>query len=439
MKKMLSASLASLPMYQKLQELDQSQMSNFNGTITQPSLPKILTYAPTPQGNVYLYEVKKTTILLTGPDSLDIPGYKKTSEQFATPDGNRSGIVFYKNRPDHIKKLDDLFGEKWKSQLSEPLPKPVESKSPNLLWSGSINNGTVSFYLYEYSNVSMVAFTPATLDESQGVKSWRSLECPHASPNSKWPDLPYGKADGYIINKSPGKQHTYLRALIGDFDYESKYIKSTPPVKAIVSSQTLSTVKEVEPLKIYTQTFFNSSSGISTEVELFEYRETSLVLFLTPHVDIPGFTLTRGLTHPSQGKREGFSISKNYAPSINQLKTMFGITNLETLYTMIPNASGNEYTSANLNKNDIAMANKLSNMSSTNFNDLPIETLARLLINKLSETNTLETKELITKDTLYYGPDTDVDSSVEIQDTMQILLEVSTGGKKLVILTNNID
>jgi len=437
---MMSAALASLPMYQQPQQLDQSQMSTFNGTITQPALPKLLTYAPTPQGNVFLYEVKKTTILLSGPESLDIPGYKKTAEQFATPDGNRSGYVFYKNRPDHIKKLDELFGEGWKTQLSEPLPPPAESKNPNLLWSGFINNGTVSFYLYEYSNVSMVAFTPAQLDESQGVKAWRSLECPHAPPNpSKWPDLPYGKADGYIINKSPGRQHAYLRALIGDVDYESKYIKSTPPVRAVVSKQALSTVKEVEPLKIFFQTFFNSTSGTSTEVELFEYRETSLVLFLTPHVDIPGFTLTQGLTHPTQGKRQGFSISKNYAPAINQLKTMFGITNLEDLYTMKPNAAGSEYTSAGLNKSATTMANGLSSMSTTSFNDLPIETLARLLMQKLTEVPTLETKELISKDTLYYGPDTEVDASVELQDTMQILLEVSTNGKKLVILTNASD
>lgn len=405
--------------------------STFNATFTQNNIPKTLTFAETPSGNVFLYEVKPLTILLVTPQSMVIPGYKVSNEQFMTPDGPRNGIVFYKNNAVHIKALDDMFGTNWKNNLSVPLPDPKEEKSPILLWNGTINNGTVTFYLYEYSDKCLVAFTPASLDSNQ-VKFCRNLACPHS---------PSGKCDGWLIYKSPGRQHDYLRSLIGNIDYESKYTKSKAAVAAMpiagpiggVTNSTIAATIDKEPMIIYENKIFNEASGIETQIEIYEYSPTSIVLFLTPHALISGLQEGNGLNHPKQGRRPGFTIAKKYAPSINLICEMFGITDLASRYTMEEVAQST--IDPRLNQQQAAMANSLS--APPSINDLPIETLAKSLLGKLSLSTTLEQRNIIGGNLIYFGPSDVVSETVDMLETYEILLDVKTSDKRLCILKNN--
>lgn len=405
--------------------------STFNGNFTQNQLPKTLTFAETPSGNVFLYEVKPLTILLVTPPSMVIPNFKVSNEQFMTPDGARNGIVFYKNNSTHVKALDSMFGESWKANLAVALPDPKEEKSPILLWNGTINNGSITFYLYEYSDKCLVAFTPAQLDSNQ-VKFCRNLACPHS---------PSGKCDGWLIYKSPGNHHNYLRSLIGNVDYESKYTKSKAtvaavPINGIPTNSVVAATVDKEPMIIYENKILNESSGIETQIEIYEYSPTSIVLFLTPHALIGGLQEGNNLNHPKQGRRPGFTIAKKYAPSINLICDMFRITDLASRYTMEEVAQST--IDPRLNQQQSAMANSLSNITQPpSINDLPIETLAKSLMSKLSVVTTMESRNMIGGNVMYYGPFETVSDTIDLLGTYEIILDVKSNGNRLCIMKNN--
>lgn len=412
--------------------LSDSSMSTTNygvqATFTPPPSsdnfsPKCLCYATAQQGNVFLYEVRPQSLLLVAPDGVMPYTIKRSNEQFMTPQGAQSGYIFYKNTPASITTLDTMFsGQDWKSQLQVPIPPLAEKKTPELLWSGFINNGTVSFYLYEYSDKCLVAFTPAILDEQKGAKPWRGLVCPHS---------PTQKSDGFMFFKSPGQHHSYLKSMIGNIDYESMYKKSTPPVKAQVQNTAIPT--QVEPQLILSKPILSGTSTI--QFEIYDYRESSIAVFCDPLVQLPGFTITQNLTHPLKGKIAGYSLSKKYAPSINSLKQMLGITNLEELF--INDTPAPSTHDPRLSEQSATLATSISSISQPNMSDLPVEVLVRLLTNKLSDLNELKTKSLIGNDMLYYGPEDNVNSAIDIIDGMEILFELTTKGKKVVVLTEH--
>lgn len=402
--------------------VNQGIQTSFNGQLTQSQLPKTLLYCNTEHGNLFLYEVKHTTLLLVTPESFEIPGYKKSNEEFLTPDGVKNGIVFYKNRKDHITALDKMFGESWKTQLSEPLRELAPEKEPILMWNGLINN-TITAYLYEYSDKCLAVFTPAMLEEKQGAKFWRNLKCPHSTT---------GKSDGWLFYKTPGPHHAYLKYLTNNFDYESLYKKSIPPVKANYASKNEAPINnETIPLLMFETNILDSNTGTSVCVQLFEYKEESLALFLNPHMLLNGLNPTSGLTHPTRGKIDGFCISKNYQPSINYIESTFGFSNIKDKYVMHKKSTSTH--DPRLDHSQTQMANSLSNITSS-INDIPLEVLVRNLIQRMEKMNQLESKTLLAGDNLYFGPKSEVDSVIEILDTFDKSIEITSGENKIVIM-----
>lgn len=412
----MNPSMMAIPQYAQMSQIP-AQQSSFTGTVVASSLPKVLTFASTPQGNVVLYEVTKILILLVSPPGMEITinDIKRDSKMYPTPHGEKSGYVFYKNNASHMQTLDNLFqGPGWRKELSEPLPEPVAPKDPVFICEKIVNweGKQFNLLLEEYSDKSLTVFVPIdiTKGDDKLLKPWKSLACTKA---------PGGKANGYLCYKNNQHMINFLKSIIPDVPFETMYKKSPAITAAEVK-------KQVDPQFLEKKQFFYEN--ITFNVEFYEYSALAIALFPEPVFNIPGCQLTPNLNHPTKGQTSGYIIAKANKQVIDMIKGYFHFDNLESLYTITDEPARGSIIST------VTQPNALSNLSISSFDDIPIETLIRILKNKIDSTTSVVTKELLGGDILLYGNRTEVEESMEIYSEGTVKFQVISGEKILNVI-----
>ena len=413
-------SFMSIPQFSTMNAPQIPQSNNFNGQLVTAALPKILAFSQTPQGNVCLYEVTELVILLSVPTGMEltIQDVRKSDKPYKTPHGEKTGYVFYKNQTKHMETLDSLFnGADWRKELSAPLPAPIVPKDPFLLCDRNIlHNGIqMRFLLFEYSDKSLSFFTPVDItggDEKLG-KPWRSLTCP---------GVPGGKANGYLAYKNNTVMMNFIKSLVPDLQFETMYTKS-PPLTATVIK------KQIDPQLLETKQFMHND--VVFVVDFYEYSSVSIALFPSPMFPINGLQVSSNLNHPVRGPSNGYIVAKANLPMINVLKTFFKFDNLESLYTMTDEPERSLPAPAATQQNQ---PSSLSNLGIKSFDDLPIETLIRVLSNKLKETNEIVVRELFGDKILIYGNSNEVEEKVENYSGGTLSFNCTVGDKTLITI-----
>jgi hypothetical protein len=402
----------SIPQYRNSN--DSEKFTHFTGSIVKVEYPKVIAYSELESGKIFLYDISKLNILLVLPIGIDIniEGKKKTDKLHDTPHGQRSGYLFYKNVQRDVDSLKILFQDSWIKHLVEPLPQIAEMKDPFSLFDGFINHNGLqtSVSLYEYSDKSLAIFTPIPLYDN--LKFCKNLVCAKS---------PSGKLDGFLVFKNDRKHIAFLKNLIPGLDFESAYKKSIPPSS---SSSSVSVKQKREPLMIFSKNLIESD--LEYLLEVYEYSEDSLALFTTPFQLNSDFMKSDNLTHPTQNSRPGYIIAKKNSRSIEILKTKYNISNLEDLYSMKSSAS------------TIATQGAMQGQSLNpirSFEDIPFETLIRLIKNNLTNSSGIVSKELIGGNILFYGDEELVKERSNENDEMEISIEIKLPGKLLVLLS----
>ena len=420
---MMESNFVGYPGYSSIQQ--QVVVPQFGGAVVVSALPKVLAFAGSETGNVFLYEVTKAIMLLVLPNGMELPsssGFIKGPKPFQTPHGDKSGYVFYKNRPDHIIKLIEMFkGSEWQKELSEPLPPPTVVKEPILLakkticWEGK----TFDFSLWEYSDKTLTIFVPIDITKGNDrlLKPQHSLICP---------DSPSGKANGYMCFKNNVMMINFVKSFIPDIAFETMYTKSIPLAAFEVK-------KQRDPQLLESKQFMSGDNQFV--LDLVEYTEVSIALFPTPLFNLDGMQLTQNIIHPTQGSRPGYIIAKGNIQLVNTLKTYFGFSNIEDMYTITEESIRSIPQTKIINSS--GSASQLADMSIKSFDDIPIETLVRILRTKLSESPDICSKELLGDKIIIYGNKENVNDKVSELDHLSTIIEITCGLKSLVILENS--
>uniref|UniRef100_A0A6C0BDA9 Uncharacterized protein n=1 Tax=viral metagenome TaxID=1070528 RepID=A0A6C0BDA9_9ZZZZ len=401
------------------------QPVQFGVDIKSSGIPKLIALAEAPGGNIQLYEVTKLVILMvTNPSNMviNIPSIRRNDKSYDTPQGPKSGYVFYKNQADHISTLDQLFpGSDWRTQLIEPLPDVAKEKKPDLLWSGNLNYGgrNCSFYLYEYSDKSLTVFSP--IDFSQSLKPWSGLKCPHVDS---------GKQNGYLAYKNSQDHMNYLKGLLPGVDFEALYKQSQPKVGGAPVS-----IKR-DPIQIFEHEFMYNGSNF--KIEIFEYSDVSIAVFTTPLFDFCDFRRTNNILHPNQGPREGVIIAKNNKADFDKLKGFIGKQDLESLFVMEPEKSdrGSMFgtKSSVLSGGNSISSSTITEMKPRSYEDIPIDTLVRILRSKINNLSALETKTLVGDEVMISGLSDEVDKQKELYTDATISIEIRVGDRSISII-----
>lgn len=414
-----------MPQFQRLNMpiAPQGVQATFNGTMTQAILPKILAYSQVSQGNVMLYESNKTTLLLVLPPglSITIPNVKLSERPLPIVGGEKNGFAFYKNRPDQLSELDKIIGTVWRDQLSEPLPIPPVTKTPELLCRNNIlyNGHQFSASLWEYSEKSLAIFAP--MDFSGGneklMKPFSPLICPDlpVQPNGK-----PGACSGFMIYKNTRDMINFAKQFF-PIPFESMYKKSVPPI-----AQTIPVTKQYEPTLIETKSFMFNGQQIF--MEFIELSPFAIALFPTPMIPLDGFDM-KELYHPTGNKRPGYLVAKSQKDKINLIQTFFGLSNLEDMYTLFEEVSAR----ADINQQTTTQKS-FSDLSINSFDDIPISTLLRLIQNKLKTSNDVTSKNEISGQILIYGDEDKVNLTAANLDEMETSIQVKVGTKMAVFL-----
>lgn len=386
------------------------------GVEMKPSgLPKLIALAEAPNnGNIHLYEISKASILMvTNPPNMriNLQGLVRTDKSYDTPHGPKTGYIFYKNRPEHLNMIDQLFpGSNWREQLVEGIPPPLEKKDPTLLWSGYLNYGGIehSTYLYEYSEKSLALFT--TVDLKDQLPKCK-LQCPHVG----------GTEYGYSVWKGKSEHIQFLKNSIRiPIDFESKYTKSQPKATKV----------ERDPICIFNHPF--DWNGTHYEIEVYEYSELSVAVFTTPIFSISGLTVTEGLVHPTQGRRQGMLISKSNDANMSILKNYIQKHDLETLFVMEPQKS----TRGDILNSFPSVQTEQTNPRS--YDDIPLDTLVRILRTNLDkQSDEPVVRDLIGNETMIYGNCEKVSEKLELYTDAEVKLKFSAGDKVLIIIKND--
>lgn len=413
----------SIPQFAAMQQ--PSKPSTFTGSVVASALPKILAFSQVAEGNICLYEVTKLVILLSVPNGVElkIEGVNKGNQSYQTPHGDKTGYVFYKNNKNHMDKLNELFnGSEWRSNLSEPLPEPAAAKDPSLLCKRIINwkGRQFEIVLYEYSDKSLALFTPIDVSEGNDklLKPWRGLTCP---------DAPGGKANGYLCYKNNTGMINFMKSLIPDVPFESMYKKSQPINSSVIKQQK-------DPQLLETKQFMHGDQVFI--LEIYEYSEAAIALFPTPLINLNGFTLSDCLKHPTQGTRQGYSIAKANEQQIESIEKYFGFNNLKNKYTMMEEVARGV---AIIPPNGImppgpgmgGLAASLSDMSVKSLDEIPLETLVRLIQNKLKTSAEITNKELLGDKIMSYGNLDKVLEQNESNDDLKLVLSITAEDKAL--------
>lgn len=416
---MIDSSVVGYPGYSSVQQ--QIIVPQFGGAVVASALPKTLAFAGSETGNVFLYEVTKTTMLLSLPTGMELPsssGFVKGPKPFTTPHGEKTGYVFYKNKPDQINKLNEMFrGSDWQKELSEPLPPPTVAKEPILLvkktvfWEGRSFDVSV----FEYSEKTLAIFTPVDITKGNDklLKPQHSMVCPGS---------PSGKANGYMCFKNNVQMVNFVKSFLPDVPFETMYTKSTPLASAQIQ-------KQRDPQLLESKQFMSGDNQFT--LDLVEYTEASIALFPSPLFNLDGMQLSQNIIHPTQGPRPGYIIPKGNIHLINTMKSYFGFSNIEDMYSMTE-----ESTRSIDHVSQTTAVSQLADMSIKSFDDIPIETLVRILKTKLSESPAIISKELLGDKIIIYGNDTDVNDKVSEMDHLSTVIEIKCGSKTLFILEN---
>lgn len=424
----MDSSLMGIPAYAEMTQV--SQPSQFSGTIVASSLPKVLAFSQVPAGNIFLYEVTKLVIILCLPPGMELPGdlgVKKGDKPYSTPHGEKTGYVFYKTTQKHMETIDKLFnGDAWRKELSEPLPTPAVPKEPILICKKTITweMKTFDLVVYEYSDKTLAVFTPVDITKGNDkfLKPHFSLMCP---------DSPSGKSSGYMCFKNNTTMISFLKLFIPDVPFESMYQKSTPVAATPVKQQR-------EPQLLESKQFMHV--GQTFTLEIFEYSEAALALFPSPLFNIDGLQLSSNLTHPLQGTKQGYIVAKSNSSIIGMIKNYFGFTNIESLYTMTQESTRGVAIIPPAGilppGPDSVINSSFSDMTIKSFDDIPIETLIRVLKTKLVASTNVTNKEILGGKVLIFGENEKVDQMVEMMDDLSIAIEVKCGDKSLVLMEN---
>lgn len=422
----MDSSLMGIPAYSNMTQV--TQPSQFSGTIITSALPKVLAFSQSSTGNIVLYEVTKLVIILCLPPGTELPaelGVKKSDKPYNTPHGEKTGYVFYKTTQKHMETLDKLFnGDMWRKELSEPLPAPTIPKEPILICKKTITweMKTFDLTLYEYSDKTLTIFTPVDITKGNDklLKPQFGLTCPES---------PGGKCNGYMCFKNNSTMVSFLKTFIPDVPFESMYQKSQPVTATQIKQQR-------EPQLLETKQFMHADQTFT--LEIFEYSEAALALFPTPLFNIDGLQLSSSLTHPSQGTRQGYIVAKANNSVIGMIKNYFGFSNIETLYTMTQESARGVAIvppAGYLPPGPVTSAtSSFSDMSIKSFDDIPIETLIRILRTKLTASTDVTNKEILGDKVLIYGENEKVNEAIEMMDDLSIVTEVKCGDKSLVLM-----
>lgn len=420
----MDSNVVGYPGYSSLQQ--QVVVPQFGGAVVASALPKVLAFAGSETGNVFLYEVTKATMLLVLPNGMELPstsGLVKGPKPFQTPHGDKSGYVFYKNRPDHINKLNEMFrGSDWQKELSEPLPPPTVAKEPILLTKKTIcwEGRTFDISIWEYSDKTLAVFTPIDITKGNDrlLKPQHGMVCP---------DSPSGKSNGYMCFKNNAQMINFLKSFVPDVQFETMYTKSPPVTAAQVK-------KQRDPQLLESKQFMSGDAQFI--LDLVEYTEVSIALFPTPLFNLDGMQLTQNITHPTQGPRPGYIIPKGNTQLIDTLKSYFGFSNIEDMYTITEESARSVATIPQIGSVSSA-ASQLADMSIKSFDDIPIETLVRILRTKLTDSPAISSKELLGDKIIIYGDDNNVNDKISEMDHLSTIIEIKCGTKSLVILENS--
>lgn len=418
----MDASLLAMPQFQNfnIQQPPTSVQTKFNGTLVASSLPKILAYSNTEQGNVMLYESNNTSLLLVLPPglSISIPNVKFSDTPLPIP-GNmfKAGYVFYKNQPEQLAELDKLLSPSWREQLSGPLPQPIVKKEPFLLARATINYNGHQFpaSLWEYSDKSLVIFAP--MDFSGGndklMKPWRGFVCP---------DSPSGKSDGYMIYKNTPAMVNFAKQYF-NVPFETMYTKSPPVATAPM-------VKKSEPNLFETKFFMFNNEQV--KMEFVEISSLAIALFPTPMIFLDGFNMQE-LYHPNGNKIPGYLIPKSQKDKITMIQNYFGLSDIESMYIMKEEVSQR----STIVQQQSNVGSKFSDLSINSFDDIPISTLIRLLKAKLDASGEIINKNEVTGQILIYGDTDKVIADAQILDEMKTEIEIKCGSKMAILLGDN--
>lgn len=411
--------------HMNLPPIPQGVQTKFNATMTVSALPKILAYSQCDQGNVMLYESNKTTLLLVLPPgmSITIPGIKLSDRPLPIVGGEKTGYVFSKFQPQQLEELDRMLGSEWKNQLSEPLPAPVIAKTPVLLCRTNIayNGHQVPASLWEYSDKSLVVFAP--MDFSGGndklMKPFNPLVCPDLPPK---PDGKPGSCSGYMIYKGTPNMVNFAKQHF-QVPFETMYTKSPPVHLTPIAVQR-------EPVILETKAFLFNNQQVT--MEFVESSPLALAMFPSPMIALDGFDM-KELYHPCGTKRPGYLIAKSQKDKITMIQQYFGLSDLESMYTMTEEVSARATAIQPLPVGS-AQSKGFSDLSINSFDDIPLSTLLRLIQVKLKASVGVVNKNEISGQVLIYGDGAKVDADAAFLDDMETSIQVICGDKMAVFL-----
>lgn len=405
------------------------QASSFNLSLSQkPKYGAVLAYAQQGDINIFLYDVSELTIMLSIPQTMNVSFTPKENikhsgaKKFQTIHGEKDGFLLYKNNQTHLDKIDQMFPNSgWRANLVEALPAVKVAADPVLMIKAVIyhNGENVPASLYEYSDKTLVVFAARDLaGDPKIMKWWSRYVCP---------DAPSGYSDGYGVFKNNQQAVNFLKQIFRFPELESRYVKSpaiqSAPVQTVRSNHFIQNK----------QVMFGPTNHL---VDVVENGPFSVVVFFDPPINIQGFeqNLKNELNHPVKGKFPGYLISKSRKDMITWLETSFGLNNFESNYIIEEETSQRQSavpvatTAAGTVQNSQHVSSAISNLS-----DIPIETLLRLLTEKIKQT-TFFNKGTIDGKVIIFGENQTVEETAANLDDMATELEIKYGDRSLVML-----
>jgi hypothetical protein len=367
---------------------------------------------------VVLYEIRPKTLLLYSSLPLDIPYKTMGNEQFNTPDGIVSGFLFYKTNENDCKLLDQYFTTIWRNNLSISIEEIAEQdkKEPILLWTGNVtvNNQLCSVYVYEYTEKSITLFSDKIDFTSLGDVKKNKFVCPHTLNQD-------GKEIGFVLWKN-SKSLSSIINLIG-YDFTKDYKKSVVVNKVSINQPSQSTEYNKEILKTFNLTISNTN----TTIDIVDYSEKSLAIFLTPFVQLNIFNNPINLKHPNGNKCIAYCIYKYNENDLTNLDKLFGFN----VKSLLPDKEDKPYEKPDFGdtKELNAISNNVLNPTSIidQLKELPLDTFIKLVLIKFNNECTDEIKSLDTLGckTIYYGRKDQIDSYIDFIEKDKVLMEIN--------------
>lgn len=374
---------------------------------------------------VALYELKPKTLLLYSSLPLDIPHKTIGNEQFNTPDGIVSGYLFYKTNENDCKLLDQYFTNIWRNNLTISIEEIAEQdkKEPILLWTGNVtlNNQLCSVYVYEYTEKSITLFSDKIDFTSLGDAKKNRFVCPHSLNQD-------GKDIGFVLWKNSKSLNTIIN-LIG-FDFTKEYKKSVVSNKISIGQPISDSNNSTEYNKEVLKTLNLTLSNTNTTIDIVDYSEKSLAIFLTPFVQLNILNNPINLKHPNGNKSIGYCISKFNDNDISSVDKLFGIN----IKSLLPDKEDKPYENPVFDNKSVS--NNVLNPTSLvdQLKDIPLDTFIKLVLTKFNShcTDELNLIETLGCKTIYYGRKEEIDN-IGIDEDI-IIMEININGTNNKIL-----